>query len=352
MRSFFDNHVYDGQNLGGMHMHQVHINLPAYYLLQLVDTLSALGVDTESWLRDHHLQAAQFEEGSVELGLDQFRDLIEDALQRSQEPALGLLVGASLQAHTHGILGYAAMNSTHMRQGLELLERFISLRTDLVRIERHTHAGQLQVHFIEAADLGQARRHILQAIMLAIHNIIGLISMGSPLAAVVFPFAAGPEESLAQDLFACPVRYDQDWAGFIIHSDALERALPMADPAMFQEAARLCQREFDQRQQKAALSQKIMRLLLQKQGHFPSLTVMARLHHMSARTLHRRLLVEGTSYRAILDEVRQNLANEYLKTGKLTQQEIAYALGYNDSANFRRALRRWRLPSGSTESSS
>ncbi len=329
-------------------MNQARISLPAYYLHQLVDTLSVLDVDTAAWLQDHHLQVTQFGEGFVDFAFDDFRHLLEDAVQRSQEPGLGLLVGASLQAHTHGILGYAAMNSTHLLQGLELLERFISLRTDLVRIERHTHDGQVQVHFIEAADLGVIRRHILQAIMLAIHNIVGLISLGSPLAAVVFPFAAGPEAALARDLFACPIHYDQNWAGFIVRSEALAQALPMSDPAMFQEAARLCQQEFDKRQQKAGLSQKITRLLLQKQGHFPSLTVMARLHHMSARTLHRRLLTEGTSYRAILDEVRQHLADEYLKTGKLTQQEIAYALGYNDSANFRRALRRWRLATTAT----
>ena len=38
---------------------------------------------------------------------------------------------------------------------------------------------------------------------------------------------------------------------------------------------------------------------------------------------------------------------QYLQAGKLSVQEIAYTLGYNDPANFRRAFKRWtgRAPS-------
>ncbi len=323
-------------------MNPASISLPAYYLRQLAESLDALQVDTPHWLQEHGLDPSRWGDGFVEMSLAQFCALLSDALERSREPGLGLLVGANLQAYTHGILGYAAMNSANLQQGLELLEKFISLRTDLVRIERHPIAEKLQVHFIEAHPLGDLRRPVLQAIMLAIHNIVGLISMGAPLEAVAFPFPAGSEAALAQELFACEILYNQDWAGFVIQEQALQQPLRMADPSMFQEAARLCQQEFDKRQQSARLSQKIMRLLLQKQGHFPSLQLVARLHHMSARTLHRRLLEEGCSYRSLLDEVRENLAREHIKAGQLTQQEIAYALGYNDSANFRRALRRWQ----------
>ncbi|MNG28149.1 Urease operon transcriptional activator [compost metagenome] len=62
---------------------------------------------------------------------------------------------------------------------------------------------------------------------------------------------------------------------------------------------------------------------------------------MTPRTLHRRLLDEGTTFKQILEDVRHTLAVEHLKAGQLSIQEIAYSLGYNDVANFRRAFRRW-----------
>ena len=64
---------------------------------------------------------------------------------------------------------------------------------------------------------------------------------------------------------------------------------------------------------------------------FPSLNVTARLSHMTPRTLHRSLIDEGTAFKEILEDVRYRLAVEYLKSGHLTIQEIAYTLGYTAS---------------------
>ena len=85
----------------------------------------------------------------------------------------------------------------------------------------------------------------------------------------------------------------------------------------------------------------VRRVLLEKQNGFPSLQVTARLFHMTPRTLHRRLVEEGTSYRELLDGVRRMLAVEHVKSGRLGMDEIAYRLGYTDLANFRRAFKRW-----------
>jgi AraC-like DNA-binding protein len=74
----------------------------------------------------------------------------------------------------------------------------------------------------------------------------------------------------------------------------------------------------------------------------PSLSAAARLLHVHPRTLHRRLVAEGTSYRNLVDEVRATLAREYATEPGWTVPEIALALGYGDPANFRRARRRWR----------
>jgi AraC-like DNA-binding protein len=81
--------------------------------------------------------------------------------------------------------------------------------------------------------------------------------------------------------------------------------------------------------------------MLEKQNGFPSLNVTARLCHMTPRTLHRRLIDEGSAFKEILEDVRHMLAVEHLKSGHLTIQEIAYTLGYTDLANFRRAFKRW-----------
>ena len=62
---------------------------------------------------------------------------------------------------------------------------------------------------------------------------------------------------------------------------------------------------------------------------------------MTDRTLRRRLQQEGTSFHVIIDDVRYSLAKEYLHTTRMTADDIALVLGFSDTANFRRAFKRW-----------
>ena len=50
---------------------------------------------------------------------------------------------------------------------------------------------------------------------------------------------------------------------------------------------------------------------------------------------------EGTSYQKILDDVKKELAIEYLQTTTLSVQEISDLLGYSEVTNFRRAFVKW-----------
>ena len=63
--------------------------------------------------------------------------------------------------------------------------------------------------------------------------------------------------------------------------------------------------------------------------------------HTTSRTLRRRLEDEGTTFQAVLNEVRANLAKEYLATTRLSSDDIAVALGFSDTASFRAAFRKW-----------
>jgi len=86
---------------------------------------------------------------------------------------------------------------------------------------------------------------------------------------------------------------------------------------------------------------RLLRELIEEQHRLPSLEFTATLFNMTARTLHRHLLDEGTSFKQIVQEVRHVLAVEGIRAGKQSVQELAFALGYQDVANFRRAFKQW-----------
>ncbi|NQZ32640.1 MAG: AraC family transcriptional regulator ligand-binding domain-containing protein [Oceanospirillaceae bacterium] len=62
---------------------------------------------------------------------------------------------------------------------------------------------------------------------------------------------------------------------------------------------------------------------------------------MSKRTLQRKLTIETHNYQAVLQAVRHNLAQHYLKNSKLSLGEISFLLGFQESNSFVRAYSTW-----------
>jgi len=323
-------------------MHVQDFTLPVHYLRQIAGQLRSMGVDVEAVLARSQLDEAQLNDSSLVISFALFERLVLDGIAIAREPALGLLVGERLLVNTHGIVGYAAVNSGSVRQALELVERYMRLRISAIALSSEQHGAEQRVCFSETHPLGEIRVPVLEAVILSVKNILDSISMGTcQVSSVSFPFAAPGYTQLARELFKCDVLYGASWAGFSVPAEVLDTPLRMADPEAFREAALICQRELDKITANESLAARVRRLLLEKQNGFPSLVVTARLFHMTSRTLHRRLLDEGTSFKQILEEVRHALAVEQLKSGRFSVEEIAYSLGYSDLANFRRAFKRW-----------
>ena len=68
---------------------------------------------------------------------------------------------------------------------------------------------------------------------------------------------------------------------------------------------------------------------------------LARRLGMSARSLARLLAAEGTTYQAVLDGLRHELAARQLADPRTSVWEVAFQLGFSDVSAFYRAFRRW-----------
>jgi len=54
------------------------------------------------------------------------------------------------------------------------------------------------------------------------------------------------------------------------------------------------------------------------------------------------LAKQQQSFKQLLDEIRKQLAEQYLANSQLPLNEITYLLGFANQANFTRAFKRWR----------
>ena len=323
-------------------MQEPDLGVRGQYLGYVAEQVRSHGGEVGPWLARHGIRETALGDPSFSVSFDVFRALLLDAIVVTREPAFGLFVGQRLQANVHGALGFAALTSPSIREALEVIERFVALRFPILKVSTEARSGGVRVRLHAGHLLGEVGRPIVEAVVMAIKNVLDTISTGAcRIDRIDLAFDDPGYVALARDLFGCDVRYGKKASGFDLDADALAAPLRMADPAAFRDAAFALQRALD-RSGDTSLADRVRRLFFDQPNGFPSLDVTARVLHLSPRTLHRRLLLEGTSFRALLEEARRSLALEYLSADRLSIEQIAFALGYTDLANFRRAFRRWQ----------
>ena len=59
------------------------------------------------------------------------------------------------------------------------------------------------------------------------------------------------------------------------------------------------------------------------------------------RTLQRQLKKEGTTFKTLLNEIRNELAQNYICDSQLSLTEISFMLGFSELSSFSRAFKRW-----------
>lgn len=73
----------------------------------------------------------------------------------------------------------------------------------------------------------------------------------------------------------------------------------------------------------------------------PAVAAVARMLALHPRTLQRRLAAEGTTFEAVLDEVRRDAARRHLTTTTLPLAQVATLVGFTEQSTLSHAVRRW-----------
>jgi AraC-like DNA-binding protein len=125
----------------------------------------------------------------------------------------------------------------------------------------------------------------------------------------------------------------------------LARPLPGADPDTYAKALRDLE-NMEGASDSNLIGNKVRRLLHRMfiAGSGPDgidLQRIAQLFELHPRTLNRRLRVEGTTFNALLAETRYDIARQLLRDTHLQAADIAFILGYAETASFNHAFRRW-----------
>jgi len=304
----------------------------------MLDAIADAGVDLADTAREAHVDPSALESGMTFAEVERF---IEVAWRRLDDPAFGLRAGCVLRPERYGISGLTAMASPTFGAALQRKARYNRLVWgDSYRIRRDAHEFTV---FTEAPDESKPWSYSRVDMEFA-----SLVTFGRRFASPhIAPLKAGfrrPEPSysaLNEEVFRCPVAFAQP-ANSLGFSQA-DAQLPLisadARAAEWLEfGARAALELMDDSGVTARVRAQLERTL---QGDEPTLAAVASQLCMSERTLQRRLSAEGQTFRRVLDEMRRDVAQRSLATGKRNVPELAYLLGFEDSNSFYRSFRRW-----------
>ncbi|WP_309233850.1 AraC family transcriptional regulator [Conexibacter sp. W3-3-2] len=128
----------------------------------------------------------------------------------------------------------------------------------------------------------------------------------------------------------------------VIANAVLARPMPQADPSIRRAVEAECERLLEARQRRSGAAARVRARLLEQPDAMPSMADLASELHLDVRTLRRHLAADGTTFRALRQEVCTVLAVELLETVGLGVGEVAARLGYSDATAFTHAFTRWK----------
>jgi AraC-like DNA-binding protein len=284
--------------------------------------------------------------------LAQYLALWEAALARVPA-AFSLRVGTAVGPESHGVIGFAVVTSRTMGEAFQRSSRYHVLCTNTSRWSGDDHPAPWPgadlsedaraLVFEQDGAPGPARDAAVEfALAELVHEARALAPVRIEPLETRFQRTRPADEEPYRRYFGGKLRWGAPRNELIVPAALLALPLPKADPHMLaffeKEAQALLARLPEDQPIGEAVRRSIVAAL---PTGTPSLGDVARVLELSERTLRRRLAEEKTTFQALLEGCRSELAGRYLERKDLALPEIAFLLGFSEPSPFYRAFRRW-----------
>jgi AraC-like DNA-binding protein len=265
------------------------------------------------------------------------------AVKASGDERLGLRVGAAVRPAALDALGYVFRASATLGDGMRRLSLYYRFMSDVLGV-RVVPEGR-QVRIVATATSPAVVSLTISEFRLSAMAREARLETGDenldPLQ-VDFAYPAPSSTEPHRRFFRCPVRFSCETNSLLYPAAAMDRPFRHAEPEL-RDVLERCVRDVISRLPlphgsvrdgvSAVVAQRLSR------GR-PTAASVARNLGLSERSLRRALQAEGTSLRALLEEVRRQEAERHLRDG-LPTTEVAFLLGFADASAFHRSFQRW-----------
>jgi AraC-like DNA-binding protein len=273
---------------------------------------------------------------------------------QEQFSTLYRLLASELDDEMPGIFSRPLRNGTLKYLCLSLLDaprlevamhrfgQFLHLILEEFRLESRRDGAVCRVELVPNPD-GPALNVLGRELMLKLaHGVASwLVGQKIPLLEVEFDFPRPPRASDYLYLFPGPVQFGRERTSMSFDATYLDMTIRRHKADLKRFLARAPEDWIFVSFAEQLVSHRVRQYLAGCLPTIPTIEVVAQDLHFSVRTLCRRLSAEGTTFQAIKDELRRDLAIQRLMRSSDAIGAIAYDVGFDDPTAFHRAFRHW-----------
>lgn len=298
------------------------------------------GVDTAALLRQSGLSPDLLQTPRARVSPQQY-----GALWHALAAALGDeffgMDSHPMRPGSFSILCHALLDCADLRQALGRTLRFFSLVLDDVSGDMNLSQERATLTLTDRAREGRLFAH--GTLFIIIYGLAcWLTGRRLPIREVTFCQEEPIHPAEYRLVFGEALRFGQPSSSLVL--DATSLALPVirdrSDAREFlqQAPANFLVKYRNQTGMFAKVRKRLQRI---SPAEWPTFEALAAIIHTTPSTLRRRLEEEGSSYQLIKDDLRRDLAIDFLCNSQLPVEDVAHAVGFAEHSAFHRAFRKW-----------
>jgi AraC-like DNA-binding protein len=317
-----------------------------YKVAALVEVLAEQGIEPEASLSGTGLTPESIGDPETRTSVRQYITVCRNALQLSKTAETPFRTGSRIPLSAYGMYGFALVCSPTIREYFHVAVKYHQLATPLLSMSWREEGEY--VSWVFPMDAGVTHpdsllRFLIEQQLTQLSTHLRAVVEGDSYLPVraALSYSAPEHTHLYERYLGCPVSFDEPRSELIYPRAILSAKPRMAHGLTSKILQDTCDRILGEVKTSTGVSGEVYQIIASTPGHSPSMEGVARRIGTTVRTLNRRLTAESTSFTQILDDVRCNLASEYLRSTKLSIDDISELVGFSDAANFRHAFRRW-----------
>ena len=302
--------------------------------------LQGKGVNIESLMKRLGLDPERIDDPDLRLPHPLVRAFWREAVRETGDEALGLHVAEQVRPAVFDALGYVFRFSRTLGDGLARLARYHRFVDDVLTLAVETTRHHVRIRLEGVEHMTRPTAEFLLGTLTRAARVETARPHLDPVA-VEFTFDKPRDTADHRRFFRSPLRFGRRRNGVVLAREALELPLQNAEPELREVLERRVRDVIAHLPPVDSVAMNArFRLGQELDGGHPTAASVGRQLGLSARSLHRRLRDEGTTWRQLRNGLRRDLADRYLHQG-VSINETAFLLGYSEASAFHRAFRGW-----------